>query len=42
MTNWPDEVLDRSSNDDNYSCFSIDNGVGPMIKSSTILGVECK
>ncbi|XP_077283214.1 hemicentin-1-like [Arctopsyche grandis] len=40
MSNWPDQVLNRLSNDSNYSCFSVDNGVGPVITSTTMLGVE--
>lgn len=42
MTAWPNGVLDRFTDNANYTCQSTSNSVGAGVSSTTYFRVECK
>lgn len=42
MSNWAQKKFDIEADNDNYTCLSTSNSVGPSVKSSTYFSIECK
>ncbi|XP_017093255.2 B-cell receptor CD22 isoform X19 [Drosophila bipectinata] len=40
MSNWPQQKFDIEADNDNYTCLSTSNSVGPSVKSSTYFSIE--
>lgn len=42
MTSWPDGHLHPFRDNENFTCESTGNGIGPGVKSETVFRVECE